>query len=86
MGSRVRIRCMENFYPNIDFEYVFLDLTKNSKSGSHMVGTAYKFSTRLGGQAVTLFLPILSRGTLEPGDSKGAHVTSGFENLIRVIW
>ena len=26
--------------PNIDFEYVFLDLTKNSKSGSHMVGIA----------------------------------------------
>ena len=43
MGSRVRIRSMENF-----FEYVFLDLTKNSKSGSHMVGTAYEFSTRDG--------------------------------------
>ena len=40
MGSRVRIRSMENFFPNIDFEYVFVDLTKNSKSGSHMVGTA----------------------------------------------
>ena len=26
------------------------------------------------------FLPILSHGTSEPGDSKGAHVTSCFEN------
>ena len=26
------------------------------------------------------FLPILFRGTSEPGDSKGAHVTSSFEN------
>ena len=25
-------------------------------------------------------LPILSQGTSEPGDSKGAHVTSCFEN------
>ena len=40
MGSRVRIRSIENFFSNIDFEYVFLDLTKNSKSGFHMVGTA----------------------------------------------
>ena len=53
MGSRIRIRSMENFFPNIDFEYVFLDLTKNSKSGSHMIGTASlapiwsnEFSTR----------------------------------------
>ena len=36
MGSWVRIRSIENFFPNIDFEYVFLDLTKNSKSGFHM--------------------------------------------------
>ena len=40
MGYWVRICSMENFFPHIDFEYVFLDLTKNSKSGSDMVSTA----------------------------------------------
>ena len=37
MGYRARIHA--ELFPHVDFEYVFLDLTKNSKSGVEMVGT-----------------------------------------------
>ena len=37
MGYRVRIHV--ELFPHVDFEYVFLELTKNSKPGVEMVGT-----------------------------------------------
>ena len=48
-----------------------------------VVGKQARFWLQFGGRAIPSrdpFLRILSRGASEPGDSKGAHMTSCFEN------